>query len=122
MKIYQQLRAKVVSLIAFLTVLCASAQTVGTVTGTVTDQTGEPLIGATVKVSGGKVATVTDLDGKYSIPVASDGKLIFTYIGYSTLSESVNGRDHIDVVMHENAEQLDQLVVIGYSTQKKADR
>ncbi len=109
------------SLIAFLTVLCASAQTVGTVTGTVTDQTGEPLIGATVKVSGGKVATVTDLDGKYSIPVASDGKLIFTYIGYSTLSESVNGRDHIYVVMHENAEQLDQLVVIGYSTQKKAD-
>lgn len=120
-KIYQQLRAKAVSLITCVTVLGASAQTVDTVTGTVTDQTGEPLIGATVKVSGGKVATVTDLDGKYSIPVASNGKLTFTYIGYSTLNESVNGRNHIDVVMHENAEQLDQLVVIGYSTQKKAD-
>ena len=91
------------------------------VSGTVTDHTGEPLIGVTVTVSGTKTGAITDIDGKYSIQADAKGKLKFSYVGYDTLEESVKGRSVIDVVMKENSEMLNEVVVIGYGTMDKKE-
>lgn len=92
-----------------------------TVTGTVIDKTGEPLIGATVVVKGDPGnGAVTDLDGKYSIGVSDKGTLVFSYIGYDSKEINVNGQKVINVTLEENSEQLDEVVVIGYGTQKKS--
>lgn len=72
------------------------------VTGTVTDPSGETLIGLTVKVSGTNVAVATDLDGNYSIKVpAGSNELEFSYIGYQTIKRAINGQSKIDVVMQD---------------------
>ena len=98
----------------------ASAQRI-TVTGTVTDAEGEPLIGASVsdKNTPGTGA-VTDLDGRYSISVDTNGTLEFSYIGFTTKEESVNGRTAVDVVLESNSSALDEVVVVGYGVQKKS--
>ena len=90
-------------------------------TGTVTDPSGEPLIGVSVIASGGKTGTATDIDGNYTIKVDSKSKLTFSYIGYKTVEEAVNGRTAIDVRMEENSAVLDEVVVIGYGTMDKKE-
>ncbi len=99
---------------------CLSAQQIS-VTGTVTDPSGEPLIGVSVIASGGKTGTATDIDGNYTIKVDSKSKLTFSYIGYKTVEEAVNGRTAIDVRMEENSALLDEVVVIGYGTMDKKE-
>lgn len=99
---------------------CLSAQQIS-VTGTVTDPSGEPLIGVSVIASGGKTGTATDIDGNYTIKVDSKSKLTFSYIGYKTVEEAVNGRTAIDVRMEENSAVLDEVVVIGYGTMDKKE-
>lgn len=104
----------------FLLPLMAVAQK-ATVTGTVTDKTGEPLIGATVVTKEDPSnGTVTDLYGKYSIAVEVKGILIFSYIGYDSKEVPINGQSIINMVLEENAEQLDEVVVIGYGTQNRS--
>ena len=100
---------------------CVSAQSPTAVTGTVTDDSGEPLIGVSVKLKDGDAATVTNLDGQYKITVPSNGTIVYSYVGYEDAEKAVAGQTVIDVVLHENVQQLDQVVVIGYGTQKKAD-
>ncbi len=100
---------------------CVSAQSPTAVTGTVTDDSGEPLIGVSVKLKDGDAATVTNLDGQYKITVPSNGTIVYSYVGYENAEKAVAGQTVIDVVLHENVQQLDQVVVIGYGTQKKAD-
>ncbi len=91
-----------------------------TVTGTVRDKTGEALIGATVVVKGGGgVGSVTDFDGKFSLAVAADGTLVFSYTGFTTTEIAVAGNRTIDVVLSESAQVLDQVVVVGYGTLTK---
>ena len=92
-----------------------------TVTGTVIDPEGEPLIGASVLVQGESMGTATDLDGNYSISVPSDGTLVFSYVGYETQEIPVNGRTVIDVKMTENSLVLGEVVAIGYGVVKKSD-
>lgn len=92
-----------------------------TVSGIVTDATGEPLIGAIVSVESSSTAAITDLDGHYTIKVDSKGKLRFSYIGYTTASYQVNGREHIDVVLESKIKDLNEVVVIGYQTIKRKD-
>jgi len=92
-----------------------------TVTGTVYDQTGEPLISATVLASGSSVGTATDIDGNYSINVEPNGSLTFSYVGFNAQTVAVNGRTHIDVTMSENTVMLDEVVAIGYGVVKKSD-
>ncbi len=89
-----------------------------TVTGTVSDPLGEELIGVSVSVKGDqKHGTVTDLDGSYKITdVDSDATLIFSYVGFQAVEVAVNGRDKIDVTMHEDSELLDEVVVVGYGS------
>lgn len=99
-----------------------SAQQI-TVTGTVTEgSTGDPAIGVSVLVKNTTNGTVTDIDGKYILSnVPSDAILVFSYIGMSTLEESVNGRNSINVTLQEDIQALEEVVVIGYGTARKRD-
>ena len=87
-----------------------------TVTGQVLDENGEPVIGATVTVAGTKTATVTDLDGNYKIAVPKGGKVTISYIGYLPQTVVPGGT----VSLQEDKQSLDEVVVVGYGTQKKA--
>jgi len=94
-----------------------------TVTGRVTDAgTGESLPGVNVMVEGTDIGTVTDLDGNYELNIPStDVRLAFSYIGYQRLVIDVDGRDVIDVQLMEDIAILDDIVVIGYGTQRRED-
>ncbi|MGI6231855.1 MAG: SusC/RagA family TonB-linked outer membrane protein [Prevotella sp.] len=87
--------------------------------GTVTDKNGEPLIGVTVTTANGKTLGVTDIDGNFTVNVAKGTPLKFTYIGYKPFSATANG-GRIDVKLEENNAELQEVVVVGYGTQKKA--
>lgn len=105
-----------------LVVQCAFAQD-RTITGTVTDNKQEPLIGVNVVVKGNtSVGAITDLNGKYSLSVP-EGKatLVFSYIGYVTQEVSVGSRNTVDVVLVDDAQALDEVVVVGYGVVKKRD-
>lgn len=95
----------------------ASAQPLN-VSGTVTDPTGEVLIGVSVSVKGDqKIATPTDYEGHYTLAgVPSDGTLVFSYVGFKAVEVAVGGRTRIDVTMHEDSEILDEVVVVGYGS------
>lgn len=92
-----------------------------TVTGTITDDTGFEVIGATVIVAGDATrGTVTDIDGNYTlINVPADASLQFSYVGLTTQTIPVEGRTRIDVIMSTDAELLDELVVVGFGTQRR---
>ncbi len=92
-----------------------------TITGSVTDANGAPLPGASVLVEGTTVGTQTDFDGNYAIEAAGDATLVFSYVGFETQEIAINGRAGIDVSMAEDASQLDEVVVVGYGTQRKQD-
>lgn len=98
--------------------LTASAQQVK-VTGTVTDPGGEPLVGVSVKA--GATGAITDIDGKYSVDVASSGSISFSYVGFETIMEKVNGRKTINVTLKEKNDVLNEVVVIGYGTMDKKE-
>ena len=91
------------------------------VKGTVNDEAGEPIIGATVKVQGTQQGSITDFDGKFSIQAASNATLEISYVGYVTQKIKVAGQNDITVVLKEDAQMLNDVVVIGYGTMKKSD-
>lgn len=90
-----------------------------TVSGNVVDTEGVPLIGATVMVENTNNGTNTDIDGHYSLTVPSDARLVFSIIGYATVTEEVKGRKQISVIMKEDTEFLDATIVIGYGSGQK---
>ncbi len=93
-----------------------------TVTGTVTDNANnEPLPGVAVVVKGTTIGTATDLNGKYSLRTQANAVLVFSYVGYEKQEIPVNGRSVVDVALKTSSEQLEEVVVIGYGTTKKAD-
>lgn len=98
--------------------LTTSAQQVK-VTGTVTDPGGEPLVGVSVKANAS--GTITDIDGKYSIDVPSAGSITFSYVGFETIVEKVNGRKNINIMLQEKNDVLNEVVVIGYGTMDKKE-
>jgi TonB-linked SusC/RagA family outer membrane protein len=89
------------------------------VSGTITDEKGEPLTGTTVSVKGTAYGTVANLEGKYSIEVPANSTLTFNMIGYVEVNESLEGRTEINVMMKDEEEVLGEVVVVGYGTQKK---
>ena len=91
------------------------------VTGTVTDSSGEPIVGASVVVVGAKGGTVTDLDGKYSLLVSPQATLRITYLGFKNEEVKVGNRKVIDVEMKSADTELNEVVVVGYGTQKKVN-
>ena len=117
-------RARILSLLMVLLLLPAVvfAQNARTITGTVYDETGEPLIGASVKVTGAATGVATDFNGQYSLKVpASASQLEFTYIGYRPLTVAIADRSVIDATLQPDNQILDEVVVIGYGVQKKSD-
>src|SRR5690606_38236640 len=91
------------------------------VSGVVSDQMG-PLPGVTVIVSGTTIGTTTDFDGKYSLSnVPSYGVLEFSYIGFSVQHVNVNGQNQINVTLEQDTQQLDEVVVVGYGSQRRED-
>lgn len=97
-----------------------SAQQIS-IKGTVTDPSGEPLIGVSVTIPGTKIGAATDIDGNFGLTADANAKLKFSYIGYLTMEEAVDGRSVINVVMKENSEVLSEVVVIGYGTMDKKE-
>ena len=92
------------------------------VSGTVLDELGQPVIGATVRVKNDQtLGTITDIDGKYSISVSEKATLIFSFVGYRTEEVNVKGRKVINVTLSENSQLLEETVVIGYGSVKKRD-
>jgi TonB-dependent starch-binding outer membrane protein SusC len=98
----------------------AQAQT-SAVNGIVKDDQGLSLPGATVKLKGASTGTETDVNGKYSINVPGNGILVFSFIGFDTQEQAVNNRTVINVSLFAANRQLNQVVVVGYGTQKKSD-
>ena len=99
----------------------AMAQQKITVSGQVTDATdGQPIIGAGVMISGGN-GTITDYDGKFVIQAPSNATITFSSLGYVSVSEAIGGRTVINVSLAPDTEALDEVVVLGYTTQKKAE-
>lgn len=95
-------------------------QTTTTVKGQVLDASGEPVIGANVKVKGTTNGTITDFDGNFSLSnVSSNATLVVSFIGYKTLEIPLRGKSAVNVTMKEDSEVLDEVVVVGYGTQKK---
>jgi len=90
------------------------------VTGQVTDMNGEPIIGANVVVKGATTGTITDLDGNYSLEVAENATLVFSYLGMATQEHPVTGNS-LSVVLKEDNQVLEEVVVTGYGTTKKRD-
>ena len=105
-------------LLALAMPVCALAQNV-TVKGQVKDGAGEPLMAAAVAEVGTSNGVATDLNGNYTITVASDATLQFSFMGYNTVTEPVRGRTTINVTLSEDVELLDEVVVVGYGTQRK---
>ena len=106
----------------FLFLLClfplgAMAQSV--VKGTVVDEAGEPIIGATVKVEGTKAGAITDFNGEFSVEASSNATLTITYVGYQPQTVKVGGKSNISVTLKEDYAMLNDVVVIGYGTMKK---
>jgi len=91
------------------------------VKGTVTDNSGEPLIGVSVKETSSSAGTMTDLDGKFTLTVPEKSTLIISYIGYKSKNVSVGSKSSINIVLDEDNNILDEVIVIGYGTMKRSD-
>lgn len=109
-----------VCLIGMLLPMCMFAQQI-TVQGIVKDQTGETVIGASVMEKGTTNGTITGIDGDFSLNMSSNGTLVVSFVGYKTQEVQVKGQKQLQVVLSEDAEMLDEVVVIGYGTMKKSD-
>lgn len=109
-----------VCLIEMLLPMCMFAQQI-TVQGVVKDQTGETVIGASVMEKGTTNGTITGIDGDFSLNMSSNGTLVVSFVGYKTQEVQVKGQKQLQVVLSEDAEMLDEVVVIGYGTMKKSD-
>ena len=108
--------------LVFLFLLCLfplGAMAQSTVNGTVTDESGDPVIGATVRVQGTGVGTVSDMDGRFSVKASANATIEVSYVGYQTEVVRLNGQSNINVVLKEEDTSLSDVVVIGYGTMKK---
>lgn len=91
------------------------------ITGTVVDPNGEAVIGANVIVKGTTNGTITDMDGKFSLEVPEGAMLLVSYIGYGDYETKVGNQSNLSITLKEDSKALDEVVVVGYGTQKKAD-
>lgn len=112
--------SKTMFLIAFLSCSLSMAAQTKNVTGTVTDSNGETIIGASILVKGSGNGTITDFEGKFALSNVSDNAVLqVSYIGYVSQDIPVKGKTVIQIVLKEDSELLDEVVVVGYGTQKK---
>lgn len=108
-------------IMAFLFLLvCTVAMAQTNRTGTVVDETGQGLPGVSVKIKGTTIGTVTSVDGKFTLSASNDQTLVFTFVGYASQEVAVGSQNSIKVSMVSNATNVNEVVVVGYGTQKKA--
>ena len=109
----------------FLTLVCvfiSNAQTVTTIKGNIVDSNGEALIGATLLEKGTTNGTQADFDGNFSLEgVTSDGTLVVSYVGFKTVEISIDGQSYISIALEIDSDELEEVVLIGYGSQKKSD-
>lgn len=104
-----------------VTPMVTAAQQQTTCKGNIMDTNGDPIIGASIVVSGQKKATISDMEGNFTLPdVATGTTLTISYVGYKTQTVVWNGKD-LSITLHEDAESLEDVVVVGYGTQKKVN-
>lgn len=115
--LYNKVMLGIVVLLAFPILL--SAQTDHFVSGTVLDQNGAPIQGATVTVVGSTRGVLTDEEGRYSLQVGASGELVFTYVGFTPQTIPVEGRTEINVTLNPVADALDEVTVVAFGQQKK---
>ncbi|MGL5730413.1 MAG: SusC/RagA family TonB-linked outer membrane protein, partial [Bacteroidales bacterium] len=89
--------------------------------GNVKDETGEPLIGVSVTVQGATIGTVTDYDGNFELSVPANSQLVFSYIGYTSQTVKVSGNKALNITLKEDSKALDEVVVVGFGSQKKVN-
>lgn len=118
MNTYNYFKKLSLLLLLIITPFCIFSQT-RTISGKVIDSNNESLIGVNVIEKGTTNGTVTDIDGNFSVNVPSNATLLISYVGYISQEISVEGKTSIDIVLVEDSEMLDELVVVGYGTQRK---
>ena len=109
-----------VFLLLFIGIGSVTAQN-ARITGTVKDNTGEAVIGANIKVKDSTGGTITDIDGHFNIEASSNATLVVSFIGYITQEVPLKGRTNVVVTLSEDSQTLDEVVVVGYGTQKKVN-
>ena len=113
---------RLITILLVLLTVGTQAFAQSSVSGKVTDKTGEPLVGASVLIKGTTNGTMTDVDGNYSLSgLKSNSVLVFSSIGFETQEVSVGNRNVINVTLAEEAEFLNDVVVVAYGTAKKRD-
>ena len=116
------MKTRIFVLLAFVVMCCSSAFAQIQVKGNVSDKNSEPMIGVAIQEKGNNTnGTITDLDGNFSLSVNSNATLVVSYIGYKTQEIALNGRTNLSIVMEEDAQVLDEVVVVGYGVQRKSD-
>lgn len=122
------LLSAVLGILAVSTVLGHSTESIktiktvqSTITGNITDENGIPLSGASVVVKGTTNGAVADFDGNFSINAPSNATLVFSYVGYARQEVQINGRSTVNVSLQPDAAALDEVVLVGYGTQKKGE-
>ncbi|WP_207532132.1 SusC/RagA family TonB-linked outer membrane protein [Desertivirga arenae] len=92
------------------------------ITGRITDRKGEPLIGVAIKEKGSKTGATTDVNGNFKLQVsAANSILLISYVGYKSLEYPLNNRSNVSIILDEDSKSLNEVVVVGYGTQKKSD-
>ena len=118
---FKSLQKHFVLLFLFCSIPFGMSFAQSTIQGTVNDELGEPIIGASVKVQGTNDGAITDLNGSFSVKASSNATLTISYVGYLTQNVKVAGKTNITVVLKEDAQMLNDVVVVGYGTMKKSD-
>ena len=92
-----------------------------TVTGTIVDQNGEPIIGASVVIQGTTQGTITDMDGAFQLKAQPSQTLVVSFLGYKDVILPIGNKNNFKVTLEEDSKKLDEVVVVGYATQKKVN-
>ncbi len=108
-------------MVAFNSSLSLFAQT-QTISGIVLDEFGEPMIGVSVLVKGTTTGIITDVEGNFTVPAKTGDVLLVKYLGYKDQEIKVTSDARLKITLHEDTQNLDEVVVVGYGTQKKPDR